>query len=134
MKNGWLGSHVPVVSVSLPDDLLVDADAAIQRDGLKGRSELVRTALRAYLAAQQPPGHHAHGSLTLVYPHGNEDRISNVTHGFHDVVQSLMHTHCEPEVCMDVLIVGGDGERVQDLQRRLARLPAMIQATLVLAR
>lgn len=123
---------MPVVSVSLPDDLVADLDRAIQAGGYKGRSEYLRAALRHYLqdATRLPPGH-AHGSITVVYEEGHEARISDVRHAYHDVVLSMMHTHCEPELCMDVLIVGGPAHRLQALQDTLERMRDVRRARLV---
>lgn len=122
---------MPVVSVSLPDDVVDDMDRTIQDLGAKGRSELVRAALRAYTAPDVPEGH-VHGSITIAYPHGEEARVSEVRHAFHDVVLSMMHTHCDPEQCMDVLLVGGDARRVSELQRTLERMRPVQRAALTL--
>lgn len=123
---------MPVVSVSLPDDLVDDLDRAIAAGAYKGRSEFLRAALRHYLqdAARLEPGH-AHGSITVFYDEGNEPRVSDVRHAHHDVVLSMMHTHCEPETCMDVLIVGGPADRVQALQDTLERMREVRRARLV---
>jgi CopG family nickel-responsive transcriptional regulator len=122
---------MPVISVSLPDDLLVRVDDVIKTTGAKGRSELVRAALRAYTLPAIPSGH-AHGSITIAYPHGEEARISEVRHAFHDVVLSMMHTHCDPGQCMDVLLVGGEATRVAELQRTLERMRQVQRAALTL--
>src|ERR1041385_4000288 len=120
-----------IVSVSLPEDLLQDVDHAITAKKGKGRSEVVRTALRQYLQTDQPMTGHMHGSITITYPHGKEARISEVRHAFYDVVLSLMHTHCEKETCMDVLLVGGDGKRIQALYEALRRMRDVHRCTLV---
>lgn len=122
---------MPVVSVSLPEDLVGEVDAAIGAQGFGGRSEFLRAALRHYLQERTRVRGHVHGSITVVYDHGREPRVSEIRHAFHDVVLSLMHTHCEPEVCMDVLIVGGPGERVQALVEVLERDRHVRRARLV---
>jgi CopG family nickel-responsive transcriptional regulator len=122
---------VEVVSVSLPADLLEEVDRLIRARGFKGRSEVVRTALRQLAQTEQPLAGHVHGSITITYPHGREARISEVRHAFYDVVLSLMHTHCEKETCMDVLLVGGDAGRVQGLYEALRRMREVHKATLV---
>jgi CopG family nickel-responsive transcriptional regulator len=130
-RRGWRRS-MAIVSVSLPDELAAAVDLAVTAGGHRGRSELVRAAVRAYLQERvELPARHGHGSITVVYPHGHEARVSEVRHAFHDVVLSLMHTHCEPEVCMDVLLVGGDGARIRDLYETLRRMREIQQAILV---
>ena len=122
-----------ILSVSLPDDLLADADRAIAAGAYKGRSEFVRAAVRDHLQARTPGagGKHVHGSVTILYPHDKEARVSDVRHAFHDVVLSLMHTHCEAETCMDVLIVGGAPARIQALADTFARMRDVKRTRLV---
>ena len=121
-----------VISISLPTDLEAELDAAIAGGEYKGRSEFLRAAVREYLLAHKPlAGKHLHGSLTITYPHGKEARISEARHAFHDVVLSLMHTHCEPEVCMDVLIVGGPPERLAALRDAFERMRDVMRTRLV---
>jgi CopG family transcriptional regulator, nickel-responsive regulator len=122
-----------ILSASLPDDLLDEVDAAIASGAYKGRSEFIRAAVRDRLqSSHAPTGRHVHGSITVLYPHATEARISEVRHAFHDVVLSLMHTHCEPETCMDVLLVGGAPQRVQDLAATLERMRDVRRSRLVI--
>ena len=124
---------MPIVSASLPADLLRDMDGAIDHGGYKGRSEFLRAAARDHLQNRVvASGKHIHGSITMLYPHDKEPRISDARHAFHDVVLSLMHTHCEPDTCMDVLIVGGPPARVQALQDTLERMREVKRSRLVL--
>lgn len=121
-----------ILSASVPDELLGEVDEAIGRGGYRGRSEFVRAALRGHLLDRpKPGGRHVHGSITILYPHDKEAKVSDVRHAFHDVVLSLMHTHCEPETCMDVLLVGGPPERVQALADTLERMRDVRRARLV---
>lgn len=131
--NPWgLGFAMAVISASLPPELVADMDAAIAAGAYRGRSEFLRAAVRDHLQARtQPSGRHVHGSITVLYPHEKEARISEARHAFHDVVLSLMHTHCEPETCMDVLIVGGPPARVQALQETLERMRDVHRSRLV---
>jgi CopG family transcriptional regulator, nickel-responsive regulator len=122
-----------IVSVSVPDPLVKEMDLAISKGGYKGRSEFVRAALRDHMAARVNPGaKHVHGSITVTYPHLKEGRLAEVRHAFHEIVLSLMHTHCEEETCMDVLIVGGASDRVVALQQTLERMREVKRSRLVL--
>lgn len=121
-----------ILSASVPDDLLAEMDAAIAGAGYKGRSEFVRAAVRDHLLARPKlAGKHLHGSITILYPHDKEAKVSDVRHAFHDVVLSLMHTHCEAETCMDVLIVGGPPARVQALADTFERMREVRRTRLV---
>ncbi len=123
---------MPVVSVSLPDDVVEGMDEAIAAGDYQGRSQYMRAAVRHYLQDRtKPVGQHIHGSITIVYAHDKEARISDARHAFHDVVLSMMHTHCEPELCMDVLIVGGPADRITTLTETLERMRDVERCRLV---
>jgi CopG family transcriptional regulator, nickel-responsive regulator len=132
MNLGVVVLTMAIVSASLPDALVDEMDAAIRKGDYKGRSEFLRAAVMDRLQTTHPPqGAHVHGSITVVYPHGKEARISEVRHAFHDIVLSLMHTHCEEETCMDVLIVGGAPKRLAELQETLERTRDVRRSRLV---
>src|SRR5688500_4807337 len=121
-----------IISASLPDDLVADLDAAIRKGKYKGRSDFLRAAVLTRLQERHPlKGQHVHGTLTITNPHGKESRMSEVRHAFHDVVLSLMHTHCEPETCMDVMIVGGTTHRVEALKDAFERTRDVTRSRLV---
>jgi CopG family nickel-responsive transcriptional regulator len=105
-------------------------DRAAADEGAAWRSAFVRAAIRDRVDRVQPTGH-IHGSITVAYAHGEESRISEVRHMFHDVVLSMMHTHCDPSLCMDVLLVGGDAARVVALHHQLECMRQVNLAVLV---
>jgi CopG family nickel-responsive transcriptional regulator len=121
---------VAVVSVSLPDSLVEQADAFIEARGYAGRSELVRAALRDFLAHEASPqgGGPRSATLTLLYPEGHERKIGEVRHDFTDIVRSMMHGHVGAHsdgrrgahdasstggACVEVFVLEGPGRRIQ---------------------
>ncbi len=105
---------VAVISISLPDALLEQADALLSARGYAGRSELVRAALRDFLAAESRPldDRLASATVTLLYPHGSERKVADVRHGFTDVVHSMMHGHAET-ACVELFLLQGEPARVR---------------------
>lgn len=110
-----------IVSVSLPDSLLEQMDAAIKAGGYAGRSDLVRTALRDFLVHElqqtRREGQRT-ATLTLVYPEGHERRIGDIRHGHGDVITSMMHAHAE-EKCVELFMLRGRAARIREFADRL---------------
>lgn len=118
-----------VVSVSLPDPLVEQADAFIAERGYAGRSELVRAALRDFLGQQGPavPAGHRSATLTLLYPDGYERKVGEIRHDYTDIVRSMMHGHVGAHaegrrgqdasstkgLCVEVFVLEGAGKRIQ---------------------
>jgi CopG family transcriptional regulator, nickel-responsive regulator len=112
---------VSVVSVSLPPALVEDIDRVIQSRAFAGRSELVRAALREFLAAN--PAHadsdaQRTATLTLVYPKGQERRIGEIRHDYGDVLRSMMHSDVA-ESCTEVFMLQGPSRRIDEFVDRL---------------
>jgi CopG family nickel-responsive transcriptional regulator len=103
-----------VVSVSLPDNLVEQADTFIGERGFAGRSELVRAALRDFLAheASPPGGAGRSATLTLLYPEGHERKVGEIRHDYTDIVRSMMHGHVKG-FCVEVFVLEGAGKRIQ---------------------
>ena len=103
-----------VISVSLPDSLLDRTDELIEDRGYAGRSELVRNALREFInrASQDQATGHRDATLTVIYPHGVERKVSNVRHEFSEIVQAMMHGHTG-EACVEVFLLSGQAKEVR---------------------
>lgn len=103
-----------VVSISLPDTLLDQADRFLAARGFAGRSELMRAALRDYITreVQSERTGATSATVTLRYPHGSERKIGEIRHDFTDVIQSMMHGHAETG-CVELFLVKGDAERIR---------------------
>ena len=121
--------NMAVVSVSLPDSLVEQADAFIKDRGYAGRSELVRAALRDFLAHEAAPAAgQRSATLTLLYPEGHERKVGEIRHDHSDIVRSMMHGHVPPRgetrrgahdaasakgYCVEVFVLEGPGRRIQ---------------------
>ena len=80
--------------MSLPDESVDDLDALIEERQYKGRSEVMRAALRDFLKihrAEQKLSGTVNAILVLVYPEETERLLSDLRHSYNDVVTSMLH-------------------------------------------
>lgn len=113
--------QISVVSVSLPASLLKQSDALMQRRGFSGRSELVRAALRDFVAkeSQEPQREGPRSAtMTLVYPKGQERRIAEIRHDFSDISKSTVHSDAT-DSCVEIFLLQGPGARIRAFADRL---------------
>jgi CopG family nickel-responsive transcriptional regulator len=114
-----------VVSISLPDPLLREADRLANASGYSGRSDFVRAALREFVNLQAAQERHTgsrSATLTAPYPAQIERRVGEVAHDFSDVIRSMMHAHVGEERCITVYIASGDAQRIRELGAKLGGL------------
>lgn len=76
------------------------------------------------------------GTITFVYRHDVGMVTHRILHRQHDFLGSIRataHTHLNEETCLEVLIVEGDADRVEQLADRLKTTKGVLFAEIVLA-
>ncbi|MBC18044.1 putative nickel-responsive regulator [Pseudodesulfovibrio profundus] len=110
--------------VSLDSDLLEKFDTHCEERSYQTRSEAIRDLIRNTLVQrewEQAEGDLA-GTLTLVYDHhksGLSQRLTEIQHDAHDVIQSSLHVHLDHHNCLEVIILKGDADTIKDLGQKL---------------
>ncbi len=108
-----------IVSVSIPDNLLERVDYSMKEDGFANRSEMVRQALRAYIAEarslRELEGEIA-ATITIIYEReATKGPISDIQHSFGDIISTFLHAHIDEDYCLEVIVVKGDANIVRKL-------------------
>jgi len=110
--------------VSLDSDLLSKFDQLCDERSYQTRSEAIRDLIRNTLVQkewEQAEGDLA-GTLTLVYDHhksGLSQRLTEIQHDAHHVIQSTLHVHLDHHNCLEVIILKGDAEVIKELGQKL---------------
>lgn len=110
--------------VSLDSDLLEKFDKHCDERSYQTRSEAIRDLIRNTLVQrewEQAEGDLA-GTLTLVYDHhksGLSQRLTEIQHDAHHVIQSSLHVHLDHHNCLEVIILKGDADTIKDLGQKL---------------
>ena len=114
-----------VVSITLPNDLLVKFDDFIATRGYYSRSEAFRDAVRGLITesefAKMEAGEVAATIMvTCDYTRRDVDlRVTEVRHEFDDVVVENVHRHIGERYCLEIFIAQGKSERIVDLVGRV---------------
>lgn len=114
-----------IVSISLPDELVADMDRLIKDRGYKGRSELLRAAMRDFLKTNHQE-EDARGQVNAIivagYPEKLERSLSDVRHAHNDLVTSMLHAHTSNGRCATVLLGQGPDHKMRRLFAELRGL------------
>ncbi|GAB4307966.1 MAG: hypothetical protein Kow0069_05810 [Promethearchaeota archaeon] len=114
-------------SISLPSDLLEEFDRFTQRRG-STRSEAIRKAMRAYVAAtewEELRGTKS-GSITVIAGHDYEHESNHTQHDFKDVIVATTHVHLPDDNCLEVVVVRGDASRIKQLYDALSKIKGVL--------
>jgi CopG family nickel-responsive transcriptional regulator len=114
-----------VISITLPNDLLVRFDDFMKARGYYSRSEAFRDAVRNLIAeadvAKLETGMVA-ATIMITSDYARRDvdlRMSEVRHEFDDVVVENVHRHIDDKYCLEIFIAQGKNERMLDLIGRV---------------
>jgi CopG family nickel-responsive transcriptional regulator len=110
-------------SVSVPDKLFRDFDRYISRRKYENRSEAVRDLIRdAFVSDEWQAGTEVVGVINLVFDHHQrklQDRLTDLQHEYGQLVVSATHVHLDHHNCLEVIIVRGKAELIQEMADRI---------------
>ena len=121
-KRGFLIT-MSIVSLSIPKNLLEKVDQYVKEQGFANRSEIIRQALRAYMAESRRLGElqgRITAIITIVYQReAKRSQITDVQHNFGPAVLTFLHTHIQEGYCVEIIVARGDAQVIQALVQAL---------------
>jgi len=120
-RSSTMAGRIVRTSISLPRDLIKELDDFV--DSIRSdRSKVVQQAIRNFLSIPHKEEDMVAGSLMIVYNHGMhglEEEITDIQHGFINLIVSDIHIHLDEEKCMLAIFVKGAFKDVQSLMRKV---------------
>ncbi|RLI37437.1 nickel-responsive transcriptional regulator NikR [Candidatus Bathyarchaeota archaeon] len=124
---------MPIVSMSLTNDLLRKLDALIADRSYSSRSEAIRDAIRASLSEYElsrlDRGMVA-ATITIISEYVRRDvdeRLMRLRHEYNDLVTGNMHIHLGRNYCLEVFIAQGPVEAVLNFVGRVRAIRGIQQ-------
>lgn len=106
---------MPIVSISLNDEILSELDKLQSMMGFSGRSEAIRAGIRAFVSEEKQKSDLSgdiHAILLVVHNDEYDHVVSGITHNFEDLITTHLHSKIEKEKCMELFVIDGDAEKV----------------------
>lgn len=104
-----------IISLSIDEETLDKIEEITRKSSFNGRSELFRKAVEN-LHQEVVRKNSLKGDLNAVvvvrHPHNRENRISEISHSFDDVVTTQLHSKLGDEKCLEIFHVNGTADRV----------------------
>ncbi len=111
---------MPIVSVSLNDEILAEMDALQRLLGFSGRSEIVRAGIRQ-LAAEEKDRQtligFVHALLMVVHNEESEKQVTDMKHNYDELVQTHLHSKIHGDRCLELFLLKGDAEEVKKMTK-----------------
>jgi CopG family transcriptional regulator, nickel-responsive regulator len=111
---------MPIISISLNENLLQEIDDLKDEIGFSGRSEVIRASARM-LIADNKDKKDLKGSinsiLVLIHSKNAEDKVTEIKHDFEDIINTQIHSHLKEDKCMELFILEGEAQRMNNLSK-----------------
>jgi CopG family nickel-responsive transcriptional regulator len=125
-----------IVSLSIPDKLLERVDSSIEGEGFANRSEIIRQALRTFIAEgrslKELEGEIA-ATITIIYEKkANRGQISDIQHSYGNIISTFLHAHIDEHYCLEVIVVKGKANVVRKLVNAFRTNEQIIQIKVAL--
>ncbi len=109
--------------VSLEKGLLERFDQLIREKKYTNRSEAIRDLIRENLVRKEwEEGKEVAGAITLVFNHHKRELLNILTdiqHDFCQLIISSQHIHLDQDNCLEIIVVRGNPEEVEELADKL---------------
>lgn len=107
---------MPIISASLPEELLETIDVLTKKHSFSGRSDFLREAskeLAHSLAAEDALTGDVEGLVIISHDH-NDDLISSLRHTYEGVIKTHLHHHVHHR-CVEIFLIAGEASRIKQL-------------------
>lgn len=127
------GRNKPVsrISISLAEDLLIDLDRMVTGRGFESRSQAISDMINQQLVEHKRKiGNEVMaGTVTLLYDHstrGLQKQLADLQHEHIDEVISSLHVHLMHNQTMEVILVQGPAQKLQEIADEMITLRGVI--------
>jgi len=111
---------MPIVSISLSDELLTELDRLQKTMGFAGRSEAIRAGIRNYVSEEKQKDELSgdlHAILLVVHNDEFDDAIAGIKHSFEDLIITHLHSKIHGNKCVELFMLDGEAERISAITR-----------------
>lgn len=113
-------SILPIVSISLNDDIIDDLNKLQKQLGFSGRSEIVRAGLRNIIA-EQKERETLNGELTalllIIHQERDDDQVTNMRHDYEEIITTHLHSKIDRDRCVEVFLLRGEAALIRGMTK-----------------
>lgn len=119
------------ISMSLPEDLLIDLDKVVAEKGFASRSQAIALMVNQYLVEHKRT--HGNdvmvGTITLFYDNsvpGLQKHLADLQVHYIDEVINSLHVHLMHEKTLEVILVQGPAKKIDGIANEMMTLRGVI--------
>jgi CopG family nickel-responsive transcriptional regulator len=106
---------MPIVSISLNDEILSEIDKLQKSMGFSGRSEIIRAGIRNLIAEEKQRSNLSgliHAILMVIHNEESEQIVTGIKHNHEELIGTHLHSKIEGNKCMELFLLHGAADKV----------------------
>jgi len=106
---------MPIVSISLNDEILSEIDKLQKSMGFSGRSEIIRAGIRNLIAEEKQRSNLSgliHAILMIIHDEDSEQIVTGIKHNHEELIGTHLHSKIEGNKCMELFLLHGEADKV----------------------
>ena len=108
---------MPIVSISLNDEILKQIDNLQSTMGFSGRSDAIRAGIRSFVSEEKQKADlsgNVNAILLVVHNDEYDNEVTGIKHSYEDLITMHLHNKINEQKCMELFILKED--QIQLLQ------------------
>jgi len=113
--------HMPIVSISLNDEILKQIDSLQKNLGFSGRSDAIRAGIRSFVSEEKQKedlSGNVNAILLVVHNDEYDNQVTDIKHSYEDLITMHLHSKIEGDKCMELFILKGESDPVGEITKQ----------------
>ncbi len=111
---------MPVVSISLNEEILSEIDKLQKTMGFSGRSEIIRAGIRNLVSEERQRATlsgQIHAILMVIHDEESEQIVTGIKHNHEDLIGTHLHSKVDGNKCMELFLLHGDAGKISNMTK-----------------
>ena len=112
---------MPIISISLNENIIQELDKLQKFLGFSGRSEIVRASVRNLLLEEKRIDELSgvlHSVLLVIHDEKSDQEISEIRHGFDKIINTHIHNKIDKDRCLEIFVLYGDAKEIKNITKK----------------
>ena len=111
---------MPIVSISLTEEILKEIDSLQKNLGFSGRSDAIRAGIRSFVSEEKQKENlsgNVNAILLVVHNDENDNQVNGIKHSYEDLITTHLHSKIEGDKCMELFMLKGEADSVSSITK-----------------
>jgi CopG family transcriptional regulator, nickel-responsive regulator len=111
---------MPIVSISLTDEILNEIDSLQKSLGFSGRSDAIRAGIRSFVSEEKQKENlsgNVNAILLVVHNDEYDNQVNGIKHSYEDLITTHLHSKIEGDKCMELFMLKGEADSVSSITK-----------------